>query len=86
MGIDHLDLYYAHKDDPHTPLEKTLEAFHKLIKAGKIRFVGASNYRAWRLADADAIAAAQGGLDLPALSNDLRTSVRILEQTLAINA
>ena len=60
LGIDHLDLYYAHKDDPHTPLEKTLEAFHKLIKAGKVRFVGASNYRAWRLADADAIAAAQG--------------------------
>jgi aryl-alcohol dehydrogenase-like predicted oxidoreductase len=60
LGIDHLDLYYAHKDDPHTPLEETLAAFHQLVKAGKVRFVGASNYRAWRLAEADAIAAAQG--------------------------
>jgi len=55
-----MDLYYAHKDDPHTPLEETLEAFHQLVKTGKVRFVGASNYRAWRLADADAIAEAQG--------------------------
>ncbi|NER78823.1 MAG: aldo/keto reductase [Leptolyngbya sp. SIO1D8] len=60
LGTDHLDLYYAHKDDPRTPLEETLEAFHQLVKAGKVRFVGASNYRAWRLADADAIATAQG--------------------------
>ncbi|EKU96490.1 putative oxidoreductase, aryl-alcohol dehydrogenase like protein [Leptolyngbya sp. PCC 7375] len=60
LGIDHLDLYYAHKDDPRTPLEETLEAFHSLVKAGKVRFVGASNYDAWRLADADAIATAQG--------------------------
>lgn len=60
LGIDHLDLYYAHKDDPNTPLEETLTAFHQLVKAGKVRFVGASNYRAWRLVDADAIAVAQG--------------------------
>ena len=60
LGIQHLDLYYAHKDDLHTPLEETLEAFHQLVQAGKVRFVGASNYRAWRLADADAITAAHG--------------------------
>jgi aryl-alcohol dehydrogenase-like predicted oxidoreductase len=60
LGIDHLDLYYAHKDDPHTPLEETLAAFQSLVKAGKVRFVGASNYRPWRLADADAISTAQG--------------------------
>jgi aryl-alcohol dehydrogenase-like predicted oxidoreductase len=55
LGIDHLDLFYAHKDDPNTPLEETLGAFQKLVKDGKIRFFGASNYLAWRLADADAI-------------------------------
>lgn len=60
LGIDYLDLYYAHKDDPNTPLEETLKAFQTLVQAGKVRFVGASNHRAWRLADADAIAAAQG--------------------------
>ncbi|MDJ0704572.1 MAG: aldo/keto reductase [Leptolyngbyaceae cyanobacterium MO_188.B28] len=60
LGVDYLDLYYAHKDDPRTPLEETLGAFQKLVETGKVRFVGASNCRAWRLADADAIAAAQG--------------------------
>lgn len=55
LGTDHLDLYYAHKDDPNTPLVETLEAFDQLQKSGKVRFIGASNYWAWRLADADAI-------------------------------
>lgn len=60
LGTDHLDLYYAHKDDPQTPLEETLTAFTRLQESGKIRFAGASNYLAWRLADADAIAAQKG--------------------------
>ncbi len=60
LGTDRLDLYYAHKDDPNTPLEETLAAFNKLIRDGKIRFFGASNYLAWRLADADAIAEQNG--------------------------
>jgi aryl-alcohol dehydrogenase-like predicted oxidoreductase len=55
LGTDHLDLYYAHKDDVHTPLAETLEAFHRLVQSGKVRLVGASNYQAWRLADADAM-------------------------------
>ncbi len=60
LNTDHIDLFYAHKDDPNTSLEETLSAFTQLIKAGKIRFAGASNYLAWRLADADAIAANKG--------------------------
>ena len=60
LGVDHLDLYYAHKDDPKTPLEETLQAFETLKKQGKIRFAGASNYMAWRLADAEAIAHSHG--------------------------
>lgn len=60
LGTDYIDLYYAHHDDPNTPLEETLFAFNKLVQDGKIRFFGASNYLAWRLADADAIAAAKG--------------------------
>jgi len=59
LGTDHLDLFYGHKDDLNTPLEETLTAFSQLIEAGKIRFAGASNYLAWRLADADAIATAK---------------------------
>ena len=64
LGTERLDLFYVHKDDPNTPLEETLTALTQLIKAGKIRFAGASNYLAWRLADADAIAAAQGLTEL----------------------
>jgi aryl-alcohol dehydrogenase-like predicted oxidoreductase len=49
MNIDTIDLYYGHVDDYDTPLEETLHAFDRLVKAGKVRLVGASNYRAWRL-------------------------------------
>lgn len=52
LGIDTIDLYYAHVDDYETPLEETLEAFNRLITAGKVRYIGASNYLAWRLEQA----------------------------------
>lgn len=52
MGIETIDLYYAHSDDPDTPLEETMGAFDKLVQAGKVRFIGASNYYAWRLEEA----------------------------------
>jgi aryl-alcohol dehydrogenase-like predicted oxidoreductase len=49
LGIETIDLYYAHQDDPDTPLEETLGAFATLIAAGKVRHVAASNYSAERL-------------------------------------
>ncbi|MEA5359579.1 aldo/keto reductase [Amycolatopsis sp., V23-08] len=52
LQTDHIDLYYAHRDDPDTPLEETLTAFDALVRAGKVRHLGASNYSAERLADA----------------------------------
>ncbi len=52
LGIDTIDLYYAHVDDRNTPLEETMKAFDKLVKAGKVRLIGGSNYRAWRLEQA----------------------------------
>ncbi len=52
LGIDTVDLYYAHKDDPDTPLEETLGAFGRLIAEGKIRHAAASNYSASRLSEA----------------------------------
>lgn len=61
LGTDVIDLYQAHKDDEATPLEETLAAFDKLIKAGKVRAIGASNYSAPRLKAALA-ASAQHGL------------------------
>lgn len=52
LQTDYIDLYQAHEDDPNTPLEETLGAFDKLVKAGKVRFIGASNYGGARLAEA----------------------------------
>jgi aryl-alcohol dehydrogenase-like predicted oxidoreductase len=52
LQVDRIDLYQAHKDDEATPLEETLEAFAKLVDAGKVRAIGASNYSAARLAQA----------------------------------
>lgn len=52
LQIDCIDLYQAHVDDPATPLQETLEAFDSLIKQGKVRAIGASNYSGERLAQA----------------------------------
>jgi aryl-alcohol dehydrogenase-like predicted oxidoreductase len=51
LQTDHIDLYQSHEDDPATPLEETLGAFAELIKQGKVRAIGASNYTADRLAE-----------------------------------
>jgi aryl-alcohol dehydrogenase-like predicted oxidoreductase len=52
LQTDYIDIYQAHKDDPETPLEETLGAFDELVKQGKIRYIGASNYSGARLAEA----------------------------------
>jgi aryl-alcohol dehydrogenase-like predicted oxidoreductase len=49
LQTDYIDLYQAHRDDEETPLEETLSAFDKLVKQGKVRHIGASNYTAARL-------------------------------------
>lgn len=52
LGCETIDLYYAHVDDRSTAMEETLGAFDRLVKAGKVRFSGASNFAAWRLEEA----------------------------------
>ena len=52
LQTDYIDLYQAHWDDRETPLEETLRAFDDLVRQGKVRYLGASNYPAWRLARA----------------------------------
>ncbi len=61
LQTDHIDLYQAHEDDPGTPLEETLDAFARLVSAGKVRAIGASNYGAARLSQALTAAARRGG-------------------------
>ena len=55
-----IDLYYAHVDDRTTPLEETMEAFDRLVRAGKVRYIGASNFLAWRLEKARMISRGNG--------------------------
>jgi aryl-alcohol dehydrogenase-like predicted oxidoreductase len=60
LGIERIDLYYAHKDDPETPLQETLAAFGALIDEGEIGYAGASNYSASRLSEALRIGEREG--------------------------
>jgi aryl-alcohol dehydrogenase-like predicted oxidoreductase len=60
LGLDTVDLYFAHADDPDTPLEETLGAFESLIREGKIRYAAASNYSAPRLSEALRIGEREG--------------------------
>jgi aryl-alcohol dehydrogenase-like predicted oxidoreductase len=60
LGVDQIDLYYSHGDDPDTPLEETLGAFSELIEAGKVRQIAASNYSGARLAEALAVSEREG--------------------------
>jgi len=60
LQTDHIDLYQAHKDDPETPLEETLGTFGDLIRQGKVRAIGASNYSAERLSEALRVSQANG--------------------------
>jgi len=60
LNTNYIDLYYAHADDEKTPLEETLGAFDSLVRAGKVRYIAASNYTAPRLAQALATSAREG--------------------------
>ena len=52
LQTDYIDLYQAHAYDEETPIQETLAAFDDLVRAGKVRYLGASNYPAWRLMEA----------------------------------
>jgi aryl-alcohol dehydrogenase (NADP+) len=61
LATDYIDIYYLHKDDTETPLEETIEAVGDLIRAGKIRYFGVSNYRGWRIAEVVGLCAELSG-------------------------
>jgi len=60
LGTDYIDLYQIHFPDAHTPIDETLSALTDLVRSGKVRYIGASNFAAWQIADAQHIAAAAG--------------------------
>jgi len=60
LQTDYIDLYYTHFDDNHTPLEETLSAYDQIVKAGKVRYIAASNISPQRLEESFQIAEANG--------------------------
>ncbi len=61
LGTDWIDLYQAHEWDGQTPLEETLAAFDSLVRSGKVRYLGCSNYTGWQIMKALGVAERQGG-------------------------
>jgi len=60
LQTDHIDLYQIHRWDAETPIEETMQALDDLVRAGKVRYVGASNFSGWQLTHANAVAELQG--------------------------
>lgn len=60
LNTDYIDLYILHKEDPFTPLEETLEVLNDLVRIGKVRYIGFSNWSAWQAATAVQIQKAKG--------------------------
>lgn len=60
LRTDYVDLYQIHTFDPHTPLEETLRTLNDMVRSGKVRYIGASNYAAWELMKAIGISEAKG--------------------------
>lgn len=80
LGRDWIDLYFLHKRDPRTPLEESLRALDDLVRAGKVRYLGASNYPAWQVADAAARAECGGAARLEALQVYYNLAARDVER------
>lgn len=70
LGTGTIDILYLHKEDHSTPLDETVRAMADLIRAGKVRYFGVSNYRAWRVAEICRLADA-AGIDRPVASQPL---------------
>ncbi|NLU77057.1 aldo/keto reductase [Micromonospora sp. HNM0581] len=60
LDTDHIDLYQFHEPDPGTPIDETLSALDDLVRAGKVRYLGNSNFAGWQIADADWTAKTRG--------------------------
>jgi aryl-alcohol dehydrogenase-like predicted oxidoreductase len=69
LGTDYVDLYQIHRWDPTTPIEETMEALHDVVKAGKVRYLGASSMYAWQFAKAQHVAERGGWTRFVSMQN-----------------
>ena len=82
LRTDYIDLYQLHKPDRRTPLEETLRALDDLVRDGKVRYIGCSNFAAWQLADAAWIARSQHLAPFASVQNEYSLVVRDVESEL----
>ncbi|KAA2236408.1 aldo/keto reductase [Salinarimonas soli] len=80
LGTDCIDIYYLHKEDHETPLAETVRAMADLVRAGKIRYVGVSNYRAWRVAEICRLCD-DLGIDRPVVSQPYYNAMNRMPET-----
>jgi aryl-alcohol dehydrogenase-like predicted oxidoreductase len=69
LGTDYIDLYQIHRWDYNTPIAETMEALHDVVKAGKVRYIGASSMYAWQFAQAQYTARAHGWTEFVSMQN-----------------
>ncbi|MBI3913860.1 MAG: aldo/keto reductase [Chloroflexi bacterium] len=79
LQSDHVDLYYVHRWDEQTPIEETLRALDDVVRAGKVRYIGASNFAAWQMARANLLAELRGGSVFVALQSEYHLFERAVE-------
>jgi aryl-alcohol dehydrogenase-like predicted oxidoreductase len=82
LQTDYIDLYQMHRPDPNTPIEETLRALDDLLRAGKVRYIGASNYAAWQLARANLLAELRGWTPFVTIQPHYHMFERGIEQEL----
>lgn len=80
LDSDHIDLYYVHRWDEDTPIQETLRALDDLVRAGKVRYVGASNFAAWQLAHANLLAEVRGWTPFVAIQSHYHMLERGVER------
>jgi aryl-alcohol dehydrogenase-like predicted oxidoreductase len=79
LETDYIDLYQMHAPDPSTPIEETLSALDDLVRAGKVRYLGNSNFAGWQVADADWVARSTGRTPFISAQNEYSLLTRDVE-------
>jgi aryl-alcohol dehydrogenase (NADP+) len=76
LGTDYIDLYYIHRWDEETPIEETMEALHRIVESGKVRYIGASSMYAWQFAKAQHVGERNGWTKFVAMQNHYNLAYR----------